>query len=292
MKRRILLLSSNDIEQQLITRRLEIQELQRTISELRGSVKNNTSNIESITNIKAINVKPNPVAQGESLDSFFNGDSVIHKLKHTFNLIVSFLQSINLPSLTASRPLKVDSSGNVISDLIALDSASDVKNILPVANGGTAQNSLANHKILIGNDTSAVKLLTPGDSGKILKSNGTGADPDYDFLCDTYLYQTGSGGYGPSNLQKGGAVLVSGLYQLAYTLSMVPTGAASVTLQITWTDSFGQAWNQSRVLSGSSLNRDNLSFYLDLNGVNNLTVQISITGVTNWYLHLAVIKLH
>lgn len=45
---------------------------------------------------------------------------------------------LNLPNLTASRPLKTDSSNNVITGLITLSSTNDVTGVLPIANGGTA----------------------------------------------------------------------------------------------------------------------------------------------------------
>lgn len=44
---------------------------------------------------------------------------------------------------------------------------------LAVADGGTGLSTLTSGSVLVGNGTSAVSLVAPGDSGNILKSNGT-----------------------------------------------------------------------------------------------------------------------
>jgi hypothetical protein len=49
--------------------------------------------------------------------------------------------TVNLPKLTASRPVKADGSKNLISATIDLASSNDVTGILPIANGGTGSSS-------------------------------------------------------------------------------------------------------------------------------------------------------
>jgi hypothetical protein len=69
----------------------------------------------------------------------------------------------------------VTSSGNLTlgGSLSAVNLASQVTGTLPVANGGTGAASLTTNNVLIGNGTSAVQFVAPGDSGNILTSNGT-----------------------------------------------------------------------------------------------------------------------
>lgn len=72
--------------------------------------------------------------------------------------------------------------------MAAVDSAS--LGVLGVANGGTGKSSLAEHYLLLGNGASAVKELSPGTSGHILMSNGTGSDPA--FKAQTNITQLGT----------------------------------------------------------------------------------------------------
>ena len=57
--------------------------------------------------------------------------------------------------------------------------APGVSGTLPVANGGTGATSLNDHYVLVGSGTGAVTPITPGSSGYVLTSNGTGSDPTF-----------------------------------------------------------------------------------------------------------------
>ena len=50
---------------------------------------------------------------------------------------------------------------------------------VPVADGGTGASSLNDHYVLLGSGTAAITPITPGVSGLILTSNGTGSDPTF-----------------------------------------------------------------------------------------------------------------
>ncbi|PRY07063.1 hypothetical protein [Paraburkholderia sp. BL25I1N1] len=50
---------------------------------------------------------------------------------------------------------------------------------LAVTSGGTGQNALSAHNVLIGEGSSAVGFVAPGASGTLLASTGTGADPSF-----------------------------------------------------------------------------------------------------------------
>lgn len=66
-----------------------------------------------------------------------------------------------LTSLTASLPLKLDASKNIISQAIALG-GSEVSGTLAVGNGGTGATSLTANALLIGNGSSAISATTTG----------------------------------------------------------------------------------------------------------------------------------
>lgn len=50
---------------------------------------------------------------------------------------------------------------------------------LAVSRGGTGQNTLASHGVLIGNSTGAIGATATGSSGQVLTSNGPSADPTF-----------------------------------------------------------------------------------------------------------------
>ena len=63
---------------------------------------------------------------------------------------------------------------------------------LSVANGGTGASSLTDHYVLVGSGTGAITPVTPGTSGWVLTSNGTGADPTFQAAPTggaTYVYK-------------------------------------------------------------------------------------------------------
>jgi len=76
--------------------------------------------------------------------------------------------------------------------------ATGVSGTLPVANGGTGATSLNDHFVLLGSGTGAVTPITPGSSGLVLTSNGTGSDPTFqaaggssnsaDTMVETMMY--------------------------------------------------------------------------------------------------------
>ena len=95
---------------------------------------------------------------------------------------------VNYTDLTASRPLKLDSSKNATADLINLASANDVTGTLPVGNGGTGQTTIASGDILYGVTGNAINKLSIGGKGTSLKvatGNVVWLEPEYD-LDNTY----------------------------------------------------------------------------------------------------------
>ena len=64
-------------------------------------------------------------------------------------------------------------TGNIISSQITSVANTQVTGIMGVAQGGTASSTLTANSVLIGNGTSALKLVAPGTSGNVLSSDGT-----------------------------------------------------------------------------------------------------------------------
>lgn len=57
--------------------------------------------------------------------------------------------------------------------------------VLPVADGGTGDNTLGLHGVLIGEGTNPVNVTTAGTLGQVLTSNGPSADPSFQTLPGT-----------------------------------------------------------------------------------------------------------
>jgi len=62
---------------------------------------------------------------------------------------------------------------NNVSPHLSLSSA------LEVGSGGTGLATLDDHYVLLGSGTGAITPITPGTSGLVLTSNGTGSDPSF-----------------------------------------------------------------------------------------------------------------
>jgi len=55
----------------------------------------------------------------------------------------------------------------------------DLTGVLPVGSGGTGATSLTANGVLLGNGSNGLTALTPGTTGSLLQSNGTGAPPSW-----------------------------------------------------------------------------------------------------------------
>lgn len=116
------ILDLNEAERQLTQRRLDIEKLQLDLASLRVSVLKQLQDIQAASGTGPSAGNP---------DAAVSGGSVIHSLKHLFRQVVS------LGWLTASRPLKLNASKEIISDKIDLASSDDITGVLGTSNGGT-----------------------------------------------------------------------------------------------------------------------------------------------------------
>jgi hypothetical protein len=93
------------------------------------------------------------------------------------NIVIDpFDGNINLPDLTASRPLLLDASNNIISTQIDLASTNDVTGILPVANGGTALSTTpTNGQLLVGDGVDYTLATITGTANQTIVTNGAGS---------------------------------------------------------------------------------------------------------------------
>lgn len=78
-------------------------------------------------------------------------------------LVVSGNTSLGNASISAADITSATISGGTITGITDIT----------VADGGTGRSTLTANNILVGNGTSAVDFVAPGDSGNILTSNGT-----------------------------------------------------------------------------------------------------------------------
>lgn len=108
----------------------------------------------------------------------------------------------------------------------AVSLTADVSGILPVANGGTGQNALTAHDVVVGNGTSGVTLVSPSTSGFVLTSNGTSADPTFQAFSVTTALNGGSGS--PLSVVAGTGVTLSGITKFN-EIWVSGTGGVTVT---------------------------------------------------------------
>ena len=200
-------LTDSQVEQQLTQRRLDVQDLQSTVTQLQAAI----SQLQATINSTKTTSTSTPTI-GATLDSYVYPSGILHKLSHLFQNAVTVagdfivsgitkLQVTYFPSLTASRPLKLNSGGQVVGDKIDLSAANDVTGITPVGNGGTGVNGLTAHSILIGGAT--VSSVSPVAAGKVLMDNGPGADPGYTTLSFSSITGTVANAQLPSVVAPG-----------------------------------------------------------------------------------------
>lgn len=105
-----------------------------------------------------------------------NGTVARNDAAQTFTGVQTFASAPNLSSLTATRPLKLDGSKNIISAQIALNSANDVTGQLPFANIANVSDNR-----LTGNFSGGVTTMQEISLGVGLQKTGTnqiGVIPD------------------------------------------------------------------------------------------------------------------
>lgn len=81
--------------------------------------------------------------------------------------------AIQFPDLTASTPLKLDASSNVIASDV--DLTTDITGVLPLANGGTNKSLVAANGSIPYSDVDSFEFLAAGTLGQPIVSGGVGA---------------------------------------------------------------------------------------------------------------------
>lgn len=150
----------------------------------------------------------------------------------TFAGVKTFSSSPNFSSLTASLPLQLDASKNVISTAIDLTTA-EVTGILPISHGGTSQataaaafNALspivAKGNLIAGTAVNTAGILTVGSDTQVLTADSTQAT-GLKWAQPTTGTVTSIGIVTPSFLNVAGSpVTTSGNITLSYSGSAIP----------------------------------------------------------------------
>jgi hypothetical protein len=141
-----------------------------------------------------------------------------------------------------------------------------VTGILPVANGGTGDSTLAAHGVLVGEGTSAVAVVSPGTAGQVLTSNGASADPTYQTFTASGTVNSGTAGqiayYAATGTAVSGSSVLSdnGTAIVSTELIRGPDGTEPAP-----TYSFSSATGSGMYLGGGSVR-------ISVGGTNNFTV--------------------
>jgi len=138
------------------------------------------------------NVGSSPNAQAASLSSQSltlqpadgSNPGVITAGAQTIGGVKTFSSAPNLSSLTASTPLKLDGSKNIIS--ADIDLTTDVTGVLPVANGGTNSNTALNNNRVIQSSSGAIVEAAAITANRALISDANGI-PTHSSVTNTEL---------------------------------------------------------------------------------------------------------
>lgn len=229
-------LDNIEVERQLNARRVEVDQLNLTVKQLQAQI----SVLQTASTTTTTTVPTAPFVS--ETDSTLVGGIILHKLRHKFNLLVTFVTTtlfsgtatFTVPpifnGLTASRPLKLDAGNALTSGKIDLTApATDITGTLSVANGGIGVVTIPAYGVVLGNGTGAVATANPGTSGRVLTDNGGAANPSFQALPTTVVnpatgvLQQGNGGTGynslsTSDLRNNIGVPTAGVYGGAATV--------------------------------------------------------------------------
>ena len=143
-------------------------------------------------------------------DTGANSSFVMTDGNQTINGTKTFSGTVNLSSLTASLPLQLDVSKNIISAAINL--TSQVTGTLSIANGGTNATTIGSAGSVAYSTGTAYSFTAVGTAGQVLTSNGAGA-PTWT-TTGVSSFSAGTTGFTP-NTPTSGAVVLAGTLVIA-----------------------------------------------------------------------------
>jgi hypothetical protein len=110
------------------------------------------------------------MAQVKDMITGADGDSQVIGGNLTVNGTSTLTGAVTAPAGVTGN-VTGNLTGNVTGNVSG--TSSNVTGTVAVANGGTGATSIAANNVILGNGTSAVKVVAPSTSGNILTSNGT-----------------------------------------------------------------------------------------------------------------------
>lgn len=183
--------------------------------------------------------------------------------------------SLTLPLTAGTANYALTTNGSGVSTWAQISLTAGVTGILPVANGGTGQSTLAINGVLIGNATSGVSVTATGSAGQFFVSQGALANPTW----TTATFPTTAGPVG-TILRSDGTnwVATTATYPATSAAGTIIASGSANTLTATASPTLGvqQTSQGSMVLANTAA------------GAFSTTIQSSNSATAAWTLTLPV----
>jgi len=184
---------------------------------------------------------PTTLRSGQTDEILVGGETV-----PTWTVATGSGAPVRTTSPTLVAPAIGTPASGVLTNTTGLPLTTGVTGTLPVENGGTETTSLTDHGVMLGSGTAAVSVTDSGLDGEVLVSNGSAADPDWEYMPKQNLltnsgfgvWSNSEGLYDPST----GAVPAAGDATDLVTNGTAWTGATGATPPTGWNTNIAGTW--------------------------------------------------